>query len=115
MPSAFRSPRNLSSWLELDYFRRRSFFRGWWGGLLVAAAIASLFGLGVMLATTGNRTFQAGPLSPSHALFNNRCELCHQDAGATLTRMWRGDSAGSVPDDACLACHAGSPHNHTPL
>jgi hypothetical protein len=111
MPSFFRTPKTLSSWLELDYFRRRRLFRGWWGGSLLLALIVSLITLGVMLAATGHRAYQAGPLSHPHAMFNDRCELCHQNHGTTFTRLWRGDSVGSIPDDACKQCHAGSHHN----
>ena len=44
-------------------------------------------------------------------MFQDRCESCHQDNGNTLTRLWRGNGVGSVPDDACIACHQGSHHN----
>ena len=87
MPSAFRAPRTLSNWFELDYYRRRTLFRGWWGGLLIVTAAVSLLGLGVMWQVKGNTVFQAGPLSPPHAMFNHDCKLCHQDHGATLARM----------------------------
>src|SRR5262245_66576232 len=99
MPSSFRSPRTLASWLELDYFRRRRLFRGWTSCLLLLAAVGSLAGVGVMFSAAGNRTFQAGPLSPPHALFNDRCDLCHVNPGATLTRLWRGDRVGPVAND----------------
>lgn len=111
MPSTFRSPRSLAAWLELDYFRRRGLFRGWWGGSLVAALVASLVAFGVMLQASGKKTFQAGPLSTPHAMFQDRCDLCHEDNGTTLTRLWRGNGVSSVPDHKCQACHEGSHHN----
>ena len=111
MPSTFRSPRSLAAWLELDYFHRRRLFRGWWGGSLVVALVVAVAAFGVLLAVSGRGAFQAGPLSAPHALFQDRCELCHQDNGATGTHLWRGDGVGSVPDSACTACHAGSHHN----
>jgi hypothetical protein len=110
MPSAFRSPKTLSGWIELDYFHRRRLFRGW-RGWLVGALVVSLVGLGAMVAASGYRAFQAGPLSPPHALFSNDCSQCHQDRGMTLLRVFHGQSVGSVPDSACLKCHAGEPHN----
>ena len=111
MPSTFRSPRSLGSWLELDYFRRRTLFRGWWGGSLLVALVAALAAFGVMLQASGRATFQAGPLSTPHAMFQDRCEVCHTDFGKTFTRLWRGDKVASVPDDACISCHQGSHHN----
>jgi predicted CXXCH cytochrome family protein len=111
MPSEFRTPRTLAGWFQLDYFNRRTFFRGWWGGLPLLVGAASLLGLGLMLWAGGRRTFQAGPLSAPHALFNDRCELCHDGHFKTLSRMWSGDSVGSISDEKCLSCHAGSHHN----
>jgi hypothetical protein len=111
MPSEFRTPRTLASWLELDYFHRRTFFRGLWGGLPLLAAAAAALALGVMVWAAGHRTFQAGPLSAPHAMFNDRCDACHDRNGATLTRLWRGDSVGSVSDDACRKCHEGAHHH----
>ncbi len=110
MPSEFRSPRSLNQWFQLDYFQRRTFFRGWWRWPLVGAAAASILLLGIMWALAGKRIFQAGPLSTPHALFNDRCDLCHDQPFASLTRLWRGDTVGSVSDEKCLSCHAGSPH-----
>lgn len=111
MPSEFRTPRTLASWFELDYFNRRAFFHGLWGGLPLLVGIAAVFALGLMLWAAGNRTFQAGPLSTPHAMFNDRCDLCHDRHGATLARMWNGDSVGSVSDEACQKCHSGSHHH----
>jgi predicted CXXCH cytochrome family protein len=114
MPSDFREPKTLSSWIELDYFRRRRLFRGWslW---LLGALLGSLLFLGASTLATGYRTFQAGPLSRAHALFNDDCGQCHQDQGATLARLFRGDRAGSIPDSACLKCHEAAHHNdHAP-
>ena len=111
MPSTFRSPKSLASWLELDYFRRRGLFRGWWGGSLLVALIVAVAGFGFMLLAAGRSTFQAGPLSAPHAMFQDRCEVCHTDNGKTLTRLWRGNRVSSIPDEKCIACHAGSHHN----
>ncbi|MFO0845403.1 MAG: cytochrome c3 family protein [Gemmataceae bacterium] len=111
MPSGFRTPRSLAAWFDLDYFRRRTLFRGWWGGLPLLAGAASLALLGLMVWAGGQRAFQAGPLSPPHALFNDRCELCHDSRFGTLSRLWRGDSVGSISDEKCLSCHAGPLHN----
>jgi hypothetical protein len=109
MPSVFRSPKTLSQWLELDYFQRRRLpgWR-WW---LLGAFVVGLACLGGLVWANGYRTFQAGPLSPPHALFNQDCSVCHQDNGATLARLVRGDRVGSVPDSACRKCHEGAHHN----
>jgi predicted CXXCH cytochrome family protein len=109
MPSEFRSPRTLSNWIELDYFRRRR-LPGWRAGM-AAALLGSIACLAGLVWARGYRTFQAGPLSAPHALFNNDCHLCHQSNGATLTRLVWGEKVGSVPDGACRKCHEGAKHN----
>ncbi|NBO93694.1 MAG: hypothetical protein EBV06_15495 [Planctomycetia bacterium] len=110
MLSEFRSQRNLSNWLELDYHHRRRLLPGWswWllGGLLLG--LVSLVGL---YAASGDRAFQAGPVSRPHAMFNNDCSKCHTNNGSTFSRLWLGDSVGSVSDEACLKCHTGAIHN----
>lgn len=111
MPSLLRTPKTLSAWLELDYFRRRRLFLRLKRTLSLTTAIATILCLGFLLQAAGKRTFQAGPLSTPHAMFDHQCDLCHQDHGGTLARMWNGDRVGSVPDRACTQCHAGSHHH----
>ncbi len=110
MPSEVRSPRTLASWLELDYFRRRRLFSAWWWWILGGAAAGALALVGVY-AASGKRAFQAGPVSHPHALFNDDCGKCHEKAFTTVTRLWAGDSVGTVTDNACVKCHAGPPHH----
>src|SRR5262245_1919652 len=111
MPSEVRSPRTLSSWLELDYHRRRRLFTGWWRWVLGGAVLGGL-ALAGLYAATGNKAFQAGPVTRPHALFNHDCGRCHERTFATIARLWQGDTVGSVTNGACLKCHEGSAHNH---
>ncbi len=110
MSSEIRPRRALAGWMELDYFRRRRLFRGW-RGLLLAAGLAGLLLVAGLAAGWGRRSFQAGPLTQAHSLFNHDCGVCHRDSFQALGRLWPGSPAVSVPDSACLACHAGSHHN----
>jgi predicted CXXCH cytochrome family protein len=110
MSSEIRPRHELANWMELDYFRRRTLFRRWRLWLLGALVAGVLVAAGLPLVW-GRRTFQAGPLSPPHALFNQDCGLCHQDSFRPLARLWPASSATSVPDSACRNCHAGSHHN----
>ena len=87
--------------LDLPHPRARS-PPGWNWTTSAAAACSAAGGaarcsLALVVAARGVRrpargrraasTFQAGPLSAPHALFQDRCELCHQDNGTTLTRL----------------------------
>ncbi|MGL4551479.1 MAG: hypothetical protein ACRC33_09855 [Gemmataceae bacterium] len=113
MPSHLRSPRALSDWLELDYFRRRRLLPAW-GWWLLAGLLAGVVTLATLYAARGDRAFQAGPLSRPHALFNHDCGKCHTSNGTTLTRLWRGDAVGSVEDSACMKCHTAADHKGHP-
>jgi hypothetical protein len=112
MPSPLRSPKTLSQWFELDYFRRRRLFRGLsrrltWGALLLACA-----GVGWTLLPGKQTMYQAGPLSTAHALFNQDCAKCHTEAFPAWNRLWTSDAAvRSVPDQACKQCHDGPRHH----
>jgi hypothetical protein len=109
MPSEIRSPRTLSNWTEFDYYRRRRLMSAWWWFVGGSAMLGGLLVVG-MWGFAGNQAFQAGPLSPPHATFNNDCSQCHEKAFTTVTRLWAGDGVGTVTDDACKKCHNGADH-----
>lgn len=112
MPSPLRSPKTLSQWFELDYFRRRRLFRGLWRSLSGIALLVSCLGVGWTLLAGKQTVYQAGPLSTAHALFNNDCGKCHTEAFPVWNRLWTNDSSvRSVPDSACIQCHAGPLHH----
>lgn len=110
MPSEVRSPRTLSNWTELDYHKRRRLLSAWWWWVGGSAALAAVLLVGLW-GFAGNQAFQAGPVSHPHALFNQDCAQCHEKAFTTLTRLWAGDSVGTVTDEACVKCHNGAPHH----
>jgi hypothetical protein len=112
MSSPLRSPRALTEWLELDYFRRPRRLRRarrWaaWGVLLAALALAAL-----LMAWGRPAIYQAGPVSQAHTMFNHDCGLCHTRPFQTPKRLWP-TRAGfhSVTDDACKTCHDGAEHH----
>jgi hypothetical protein len=113
MSSAFRDPKNLPDWIELDYFRRSRFLwwlrrRVTWLTLLVCVALAAA---AVFLPRT-SRLYQAGPVSTAHAMFNNDCAQCHTENFQTARRFWpANESVRAVPDEACTRCHDGPPHH----
>jgi|GEM_PF-1755411 len=111
--SASEYPKSLSSWLELDYFRRPRRLRRlrrlvpWTVLLLSTGLIAALTWL------PGNRRiYQADSVSTAHAIFNEDCEACHNASFGTAKRLLRGNNElRSVTDEACLRCHAGDAHH----
>src|SRR5579884_2353973 len=102
MPSPLRSPKTMSQWFELDYFRRRRFFRGLWKSLTGAGLLIAGLGIAWTFLPGKQTVYQAGPLSTAHALFGHDCTHCHTEAFPTWRRLLTGDDAvRSVPDAAC--------------
>ena len=113
MPSAFRTQKNLSEWIELDYHQRQRKLRRWrrlltWGTLVVCIAGVA----GVSFLAHSPRLIQAGPLSSAHGMFNEDCARCHQESFQTAKKLIPWDSSVHVvSDSACSTCHEGAPHN----
>src|SRR5437016_6116732 len=95
-----RDTKGVAQRLDLSYLRRasqvlRTRKRATWA-LVAIAALASvplLTGIGA-----SRKSLENGPISEAHALFEARCELCHQQAFS------------KVSDKACVQCHDGAPH-----
>jgi hypothetical protein len=113
MPSAFRDPKTLAEWIELDYHQRPRRLRRVrralvWVTLLVCGGAVGA----AALTRQANKLYQAGPVSSAHAMFNDDCAQCHQGSFQTAQRFlpW-GASVRAVPDAACIQCHEGPPHH----
>jgi hypothetical protein len=111
MPSAFRDPKTLAQWIELDYHQRQRWLRRWQTWLTVGTFVVGIvLVLGYMLTPSWSQSIQAGPLSTTHAMFSNDCTQCHTRPFATAQRLLN-PSAITVDDSACEKCHAGPLHN----
>jgi hypothetical protein len=114
MPSAFRDPKTLPEWIELDgHARRPSGLRRWRTRLTWLAFLGCAAGLGLAAVfPRSSRLYQAQPVSPAHALFNDNCGQCHTEAFQTARRFLPWNAAiHAVSDAACTQCHDGPPHH----
>jgi Cytochrome c7 and related cytochrome c len=95
-----RDTKGIAQRIALDYLKRPAFLnsgRRKLAWLLVALSLAA--GIPMVLGLPGgHRALLSGAVSPSHALFADRCDACHSIAFAR------------VPDQACETCHDGAPH-----
>src|SRR5579872_490503 len=94
-----RDTKWIAQRLALDYLKRPAVMavlrsRVTWG-LVVVSILA---GVPMLLGVAGRQSLLNGPVSPSHAMFVDRCENCHARAFAR------------VPDASCKTCHDGPPH-----
>lgn len=107
-----RDPKNLAEWIELDYYRRprpmrRLRRRASW---IILFLCSGLVLVGLVLGN--HMIYQAGPVSGAHTMFNKDCASCHTEPLQTARRLWpTASSVRTVPDEACLNCHAGAIHN----
>src|SRR5205085_11408839 len=120
MPPGPRDPKAFTHWFQLDYFRRPRLLRRLHvpvltAVLLLTAVVAAAGGASVYFKLAGPRAaFQAAPVSTPHALFADRCEVCHtaDRAFQTAWRLWPGAAhASTVADAACLQCHPAGRHD----
>src|SRR5689334_12321893 len=95
-----RDTKRVAQRLGLNYLKRPSFLaliklRVVWGATLVAllSAVPLVLGVG-----GSKKALVRGPVSSAHAMFEERCEVCHARAFA------------AIPDRACEACHDGPAH-----
>jgi len=90
--------------IPLDYFRRRTPLERWKIGLTFAA-IAGAAGYAAWSMSSGRATRQAspGPLAAAHAMWNDRCEVCHQNFAPTSADAWTDNPRAA--DQLCRNCH----------
>ncbi len=92
--------KGLAQRIDLNYLRRAHPLRAlrrrlmWVAPLLTAVALLPLFFFG-----GGRKAFSSGPVSAPHAIFENRCTLCHAAA------------FNAVADNSCRTCHDAGPHH----
>ena len=100
-----RDTKGIAQRLDLSYLRRPALLLALRHRLTWAlVAMAALAAVPLVMGTGGiHRTLENGPLSESHALFEQRCDLCHAAAFS------------SVPDRACIGCHESGPHPAKPI
>jgi hypothetical protein len=96
---------------DLNYFKRMSPIRAWQWWLACAALIGAILWFSGNTFVHGGALISAGPMSNSHAVFGERCELCH----VPVIRQTRWTPSFGmrrhVPDSACLRCHTAAPHH----
>src|SRR5262249_5365553 len=112
MLSSQQGLKELSEWVELDYFRRCRPLGRWRTHIVRAFWISSLLTGAALLAlpfsvwSRPKLIYQSAPVSTSHAMFNEDCNRCHIEAFGTWQRFTRQDeNLRSVKDDTCRECH----------
>lgn len=104
-------PVDFGRWFALDYFLRPRVLKGARFyvtlGVTVLVTLASL----ASLLPGFQRAHQAGPVSKAHAMFNQNCANCHDQAFQPVWRLFGCKEATSISDAKCSECHDGAPHH----
>jgi hypothetical protein len=95
---------------DLNYFKRLSPVRAWQWYLAVGALVCAVAWFAGTTLAHGASDFSAGPISSSHAVFGQRCELCHVPVIAATKFTPSFGRRNHVPDSACLSCHTAPAH-----
>ncbi len=96
---------------DLNYFKRMSPLRAWQWWLALAALAVAVAWFSATTLAHGNIALSSGPMSSAHAVFGQRCELCHVPVIRATRWTPSFGRRARVPDSACLSCHAVAPHH----
>jgi hypothetical protein len=108
-----RTSKSVARRHDLNYFKHPSRLRRWQGIFALAAVVASCVWLVSTFGVTGQQMLSSGPISSAHAVFGTRCESCHLPKDHGLFE--RVGFNRSVPDRACMQCHAVPAHQESLL
>ena len=112
-----------ASWIPLDYYKKRDGI-GRWKLALSAVGIAlpalwlgtglSLGGAwGVKSNRTGRMRYSHGPVARVHAVWDAKCDACHDPGGSVGGEDWPGWMGTKVGDanGRCATCHQVADHS----
>ena len=106
-----RTTKTVAKRHDLNYFKRMSRVRAWQWWLAAAALVVAVLWFGTTTLVRGGTLLSAGPMSSSHAVFGERCELCHIPVVEATKWTPALGMRRHVPDSACLRCHLAEPHH----
>jgi hypothetical protein len=97
-----RTAKSVAKRIDLQYFTKLHPFRRWRLWLSIGVPLLAL-GWILRANVLGHQdVYSPGPVSEAHAVFGDRCSLCHLS-----TASFRAP----VADGTCLACHEAPAHN----
>ncbi len=100
--SRVRTAKSVAKRIDLQYFARLHPFRRW--KLWLSIGVPALALLWIFRANiVGHQSvYSPGPVSEAHAVFGDRCNLCH---------VSNASFRAPVADATCLTCHEAPAHN----
>jgi len=106
---AERKTKTVAKRIDLTYHRQPSPLRSFRRVLVIVCAVAALAWGGWALIDHREGLYNPGPVTASHAMFENNCAACHDGGGGGAHND--GKFLKTVSDTACLSCHDGAIHS----
>jgi hypothetical protein len=97
-----RTAKSVAKRIDLQYFARLSPFRRWKMWLSIGGPLLALLWIFRANVLGHQSVYSPGPVSEAHAVFGDRCSLCH---------ISNASFRAPVADATCLACHEAPAHN----
>lgn len=97
-----RTAKSVAKRIDLQYFTRLNPFRRWRMWLSIGVPLLALIWIFRANLLGHQNVYSPGPVSEAHAVFGDRCSLCHLS-----TASFRAP----VADATCLGCHEAPAHN----
>ena len=110
MPLRKRTTKSVAKRHDLDYFKKGSPIRLWQWYLAAGALVLAVLWISISGFRSAN-AFSAGPISNSHAVFGQKCEVCHIPVVSGAGWVPVIGNRSHVPDSACQSCHQAGPHH----
>lgn len=105
-----RTSKSIAKRHDLNYFKKGSPIRNWQWRIAVVALAIALAWLGIS-SWRGASAFSAGPVSAPHAVFGQKCVVCHTPVVRGAGWLPVIGARHHVPDTACLSCHQVGQHH----
>ncbi|MBV8052759.1 MAG: hypothetical protein JOZ80_16350, partial [Acidobacteriaceae bacterium] len=100
--SRVRTAKTVAKRIDLQYFARPYPWRKWKFWLSVSVPAIALVWIAGATLSGQNKVYSSGPVSEAHAVFGDRCALCH---------VSKAGFSAPVADSTCIGCHAAPAHN----
>ena len=105
-----RTTKSVAKRHDLDYFKKGSPIRLWQWYLAAAALVIAVVWVSASSLRSA-QAFSAGPISNSHEVFGQKCEVCHVPVVSGAGWVPVIGNRRHVPDSACQSCHQAGPHH----
>ncbi len=99
-----RTQKQISRRIDLNYFKRMHPLRSGRKTAIWLCFVAAIIFVTFYSVGGAGRLHNPGHMTQAHAMWENKCEVCHAGDG-------HGGFSAAVSDNACLKCHDAAIHN----